>query len=307
MFAKKIFLLITITSLSSLFSRQAIEDLDPWDDEVYVDKALPVYHAEKPKKNVKTPEFSEIDDSVDGEYLQSEEELREFVQECFSEFEQRFGTKRPFIGWDNSESIVDSWLPFSKKTIIGKQAYKLFTKDEIRALLASSFQKYGILARGLLNPRVFIFQTLFALSGFGLKLLTLKCLSSERHGLGNLSVFVNNLVFIYGLSSLAKSALLAADFAVVRNRLVEEKDLLSSLYKLQSLNMKNTFLEDVWFLSTQISILRAHKNVPFFVKYQMLPLLIVVAGYFNKLPASLNPCNFTKSRINALEKNVVTW
>ncbi len=76
-------------------------------------------------------------------YLENEVQLKAYVEECLGEFEARQKCSRPFIFWNKSKTIITHWIPFSKGVTIGRNCFSTFNKAEIKALLASSFQKYG--------------------------------------------------------------------------------------------------------------------------------------------------------------------
>ncbi len=76
-------------------------------------------------------------------YFNDEDSFRMYVEAIFFELEGFQFSARPFIWWTDEAVIYDMWIPFSKLTFIGKNSYKTYSKQEIRALLSSSFQKYG--------------------------------------------------------------------------------------------------------------------------------------------------------------------
>jgi len=80
---------------------------------------------------------------VNKVYLHSEFELRNFIENQFFKFEGAQSTSRPFVWWTDEAVIYDMWIPFSKITFIGKESYKTYSKQELQALLSSSFQKFG--------------------------------------------------------------------------------------------------------------------------------------------------------------------
>ncbi len=77
-------------------------------------------------------------------YLENAGQLKAYVEYCLLEFEARQKSRRPFIFWNNSKTIATHWIPFSKGITIGRKCFKTFTKAELRAILASSFQKFGL-------------------------------------------------------------------------------------------------------------------------------------------------------------------
>ena len=76
-------------------------------------------------------------------YFNDEDEFRMYVEAIFFELEGFQFSARPFVWWTDESVIYDMWIPFSKLTFIGRYSYKTYSKQEIRALLSSSFQKYG--------------------------------------------------------------------------------------------------------------------------------------------------------------------
>ena len=77
-------------------------------------------------------------------YLENAGQLKAYVEYCLLEFEARQKCRRPFIFWNNSKTIATHWIPFSKGITIGRKCFKTFTKAELRAILASSFQSFGL-------------------------------------------------------------------------------------------------------------------------------------------------------------------
>jgi len=90
-----------------------------------------------------TPSVIRAEEEPMDLFIQNEKELRLFAEDCFVEFENTQKISRPFVIWNSGKVIFDTWVPFSKIIHIGKNSFKNYNKREIRALLASGFQRYG--------------------------------------------------------------------------------------------------------------------------------------------------------------------